>query len=98
MPGSLDVLVLGDADPDLVLRGDNVAPAFGQAERLPNEAHLTVGGSGAIPRVRRSEAWASRSALSLSATTSSAVTCVRSSPGGAWTSAAWSPIRNDRRG
>jgi sugar/nucleoside kinase (ribokinase family) len=42
-----DLLVLGDANPDLVLTGD-VEPAFGQAERLVDEAHLTVGGSGAI--------------------------------------------------
>ena len=44
----LDLLVLGDANPDLVLRGDDVVPAFGQAERLVDEARLTVGGSGAI--------------------------------------------------
>ncbi len=43
----LDLLVLGDANPDLVLTGD-VEPAFGQAERLVDDAHLTVGGSGAI--------------------------------------------------
>ena len=43
-----DLLVLGDVNPDLVLRGDDVAPAFGQAERLVDEASLTVGGSGAI--------------------------------------------------
>jgi sugar/nucleoside kinase (ribokinase family) len=42
-----DLLVLGDANPDLVLKGD-VEPAFGQAERLVEEARLTVGGSGAI--------------------------------------------------
>jgi sugar/nucleoside kinase (ribokinase family) len=45
--GRLDLLVLGDANPDLVLTGD-VEPAFGQAERLVDEARLTVGGSGAI--------------------------------------------------
>ena len=45
--GPLDLLVLGDANPDLVLTGD-VEPAFGQAERLVDEARLTVGGSGAI--------------------------------------------------
>jgi sugar/nucleoside kinase (ribokinase family) len=45
--GRLDLLVLGDANPDLVLTGD-VEPAFGQAERLVQEARLTVGGSGAI--------------------------------------------------
>jgi sugar/nucleoside kinase (ribokinase family) len=42
-----DLLILGDANPDLVLTG-NVEPAFGQAERLVDGAHLTVGGSGAI--------------------------------------------------
>jgi len=42
-----DLLVLGDANPDLVLTGD-VEPAFGQAERLVAGARLTVGGSGAI--------------------------------------------------
>lgn len=43
----LDLLVLGDANPDLVLTGD-VAPAFGQAEKLVDGAHLVIGGSGAI--------------------------------------------------
>jgi sugar/nucleoside kinase (ribokinase family) len=47
VPDRLDLLVLGDANPDLVLLGD-VEPAFGQAERLVERAHLTVGGSGAI--------------------------------------------------
>jgi len=42
-----DLLVLGDANPDLILTGD-VAPAFGQVERLLDDARLTVGGSGAI--------------------------------------------------
>jgi sugar/nucleoside kinase (ribokinase family) len=44
----LDLLVLGDANPDLVLRGGDVVPAFGQAEHLVEEAGLTLGGSGAI--------------------------------------------------
>jgi sugar/nucleoside kinase (ribokinase family) len=39
--------MLGDANPDLVLTGD-VEPAFGQAERLVDDARLTIGGSGAI--------------------------------------------------
>lgn len=47
MSPELDLLVLGDANPDLVMRGD-VEPAFGQTERLVDDAHLTVGGSGAI--------------------------------------------------
>ena len=45
---ALDVLVLGDANPDLVLRGGEVTPAFGQVEHLVEEGTLTVGGSGAI--------------------------------------------------
>ena len=47
MSEPVDLLVLGDANPDLVLTGD-VDPAFGQAERIVDEARLTVGGSGAI--------------------------------------------------
>ena len=43
-----DLLVLGDVNPDLVLRGGDVEPAFGQAERVVDEARLTLGGSGAI--------------------------------------------------
>jgi sugar/nucleoside kinase (ribokinase family) len=43
----VDLLILGDANPDLVLTGD-IEPAFGQTERLLDAAHLTVGGSGAI--------------------------------------------------
>ncbi len=43
-----DLLVLGDCNPDLVLSGGNVEPAFGQTERLVEDARLTVGGSGAI--------------------------------------------------
>ncbi len=43
-----DLLVLGDANPDLVLRGGEVEPAFGQAERIVEQAQLGVGGSGAI--------------------------------------------------
>jgi sugar/nucleoside kinase (ribokinase family) len=44
----LDLLVLGDANPDLVLRGGDLQPVFGQEERLVEEGTLTVGGSGAI--------------------------------------------------
>jgi sugar/nucleoside kinase (ribokinase family) len=48
MGDGFDLLVLGDANPDLVLRGGDVEPAFGQAERIVHEAQLTIGGSGAI--------------------------------------------------
>jgi sugar/nucleoside kinase (ribokinase family) len=46
MPVGL-VLVVGDANPDLVLRGD-VVPRFGQAEQLLDDAALLIGGSAAI--------------------------------------------------
>jgi sugar/nucleoside kinase (ribokinase family) len=41
------VLVVGDANPDLVLRGD-VVPRFGQAEQLVDDLALLIGGSAAI--------------------------------------------------
>jgi sugar/nucleoside kinase (ribokinase family) len=42
-----DVLVVGDANPDLILRGD-VVPRFDQAEQLLSEADVVLGGSAAI--------------------------------------------------
>jgi len=42
-----DVLVIGDANPDLLLTGGAV-PAFGQAETLVDGADLVLGGSAAI--------------------------------------------------
>jgi len=44
----LDLLVLGDCNPDLVLADPELVPEFGQAERLIERAELTIGGSGAI--------------------------------------------------
>ncbi|MHB8241654.1 MAG: carbohydrate kinase family protein [Solirubrobacteraceae bacterium] len=46
--GPLDLLVLGDCNPDLVLADPELVPQFGQAERLVERAELTIGGSGAI--------------------------------------------------
>ncbi|WP_426625454.1 carbohydrate kinase family protein [Leifsonia sp. McL0607] len=43
----VDVLVVGDANPDLLLTGDTV-PRFGQAEQLLDTADLLLGGSAAI--------------------------------------------------
>ena len=43
-----DVVVIGDANPDLLFRGGDVAPVFGQHEHIVEEARLMVGGSGAI--------------------------------------------------
>lgn len=43
----LPVVVVGDANVDLVLRGD-VAPRFGQAEQLADSGDLVLGGSASI--------------------------------------------------
>jgi sugar/nucleoside kinase (ribokinase family) len=45
--GRSHVLVIGDANPDLVLRGD-VVPRFGQEEQLVDDASVVIGGSAAI--------------------------------------------------
>jgi sugar/nucleoside kinase (ribokinase family) len=45
---ALDVIVLGDCNPDLVLHGGDVVPVFGQVERIVEQAELTIGGSAAI--------------------------------------------------
>jgi sugar/nucleoside kinase (ribokinase family) len=45
---AFDVVVLGDANPDLVMQTDEVVAATGQREVLVAGASLTVGGSGAI--------------------------------------------------
>ena len=42
-----DVVVLGDVNPDIVVRGGD-APRFGQAETLVDAITLTVGGSASI--------------------------------------------------
>jgi ribokinase len=44
----LDLLVVGDVNADLVLRGGDLVPAFGQREQLVDHAELVLGGSGAI--------------------------------------------------
>ena len=44
----MDLLVVGDANPDLILRGGDVVPAFGQREQIVDEASLVLGGSGSI--------------------------------------------------
>jgi sugar/nucleoside kinase (ribokinase family) len=42
-----DVIVVGEINPDLILSGD-VAPEFGQVEKLVDDATLTIGSSSAI--------------------------------------------------
>jgi sugar/nucleoside kinase (ribokinase family) len=44
----LDLLVIGEINPDLILRGNDVAPAFGQAEKLVEDATLVPGSSSVI--------------------------------------------------
>lgn len=46
-PAPLPVVVAGDANVDLVLRGD-VVPRFGQAEQLADSGDLVLGGSASI--------------------------------------------------
>jgi sugar/nucleoside kinase (ribokinase family)/fructoselysine-6-P-deglycase FrlB-like protein len=43
-----DLLVIGELNADLILRGGNVVPAFAQAEQLVDAADLVLGASGAI--------------------------------------------------
>ncbi len=43
-----DLLVIGEINPDLILRGADVVPAFGQAEKLVDAAALTIGSSSVI--------------------------------------------------
>jgi sugar/nucleoside kinase (ribokinase family) len=43
-----DLLVIGEINPDLILSGEDVTPAFGQAEKLVQAATLTIGSSSAI--------------------------------------------------
>ena len=43
-----DVLVIGDCNPDLIIVGGDVEPAFGQVEQLVDEGRMVIGGSGSI--------------------------------------------------
>ncbi|MGQ0603275.1 MAG: carbohydrate kinase family protein [Anaerolineales bacterium] len=47
MQRDFDVLVVGELNADLILQGD-VTPAFGQVEKLIDDATLTIGSSSAI--------------------------------------------------
>jgi sugar/nucleoside kinase (ribokinase family) len=43
-----DLLVIGEINPDLILTGSDLMPAFGQAEKLIQGAKLTIGSSSVI--------------------------------------------------
>jgi sugar/nucleoside kinase (ribokinase family) len=45
---AFDIVVIGELNVDLLLYGEDVMPAFGQAEKLVDDAVLTVGSSSAI--------------------------------------------------
>lgn len=47
----LDLLVIGDCNPDLILAGGDVHPRFGQVETIVNTADLVIGGSASITAV-----------------------------------------------
>ena len=47
----VDLVVIGDANPDVLVIGDDVAPEFGQKEKLVRSGSLAVGGSAAITAV-----------------------------------------------
>ncbi len=44
----LDLLVVGDCNPDLVLAGERLRPQFGQGETWVEQAQLVVGGTSSI--------------------------------------------------
>jgi sugar/nucleoside kinase (ribokinase family) len=46
-----DLVVLGDCNPDVLVLGGDVAPAFGQQEKLVGSISLVIGGSAAITAV-----------------------------------------------
>lgn len=48
MTKAFDLLVIGEINPDLIVRGQDVVPQFGQAEKLVEEARLTIGSSSVI--------------------------------------------------
>ena len=50
-PRAFDLVVVGDCNPDLVITGSDVTPAFGQAEKLVDNMSLMIGGSAAITAV-----------------------------------------------
>jgi len=50
-PHDADLVVLGDCNPDVLVLGDDVTPAFGQQEKLVGSITMVIGGSAAITAV-----------------------------------------------
>jgi len=49
--GGLDLLVIGDCNPDVMVVGGDVTPVFGQQEKLVDAISLEIGGSASITAV-----------------------------------------------
>ena len=47
----LDLLIIGDCNPDVVVLGEDVTPTFGQQEKLVDNASMVIGGSASIMAV-----------------------------------------------
>jgi hypothetical protein len=45
---AFDLVVIGDCNPDVLVLGDDLAPAFGQQEKLVASMSLVTGGSASI--------------------------------------------------
>ncbi len=50
-PAPIDLVVVGDCNPDVLVLGDDVTPEFGQQEKLVPSMSLVVGGSASITAV-----------------------------------------------
>ncbi len=50
-PPDFDLVVIGDCNPDVLVLGEDVTPAFGQQEKLVDRVSLETGGSAAITAV-----------------------------------------------
>jgi len=46
-----DLVVIGDCNPDVLVLGDDLTPAFGQQEKLVDRMSLVAGGSASITAI-----------------------------------------------
>ncbi len=51
MSRDFDLVVIGDCNPDVLVLGSDVTPAFGQQEKLVERMSLEIGGSASITAV-----------------------------------------------
>ena len=76
----IDLLVVGDCNPDLVLSGGQVRPAFGQAERMVERADLLIGGTSSITACGAARLGLPPPSSVFWATTTSAASCATRCP------------------